>query len=132
MSFRKLINRRRYGFPSGFIECASNALDGDSSKFSRQATQDTEEFDWETLDDNTNVNWNEFIVTLGKISSLKRDRALLPAEFRSDGCLLHEAISLGAPDDGEFDILLNYVNMSNDEIYLMSSHHMLLSLDVHL
>lgn len=103
MSLRKLINRRRNGIPSGFVECAVNALGGDSSKFSRQATQDTEEFDWETLDDNTIINWDEFILTLGKISSLKRDRALLPSEFRSGGCLLHDAITLGAPDDGESD-----------------------------
>ena len=73
--------------------------DNDSSKFSRQATQDVEEFDWKTLDDNTKIDWDRFLIALGDITSLKHGGlARLPPEFRS-GCLLHDAIKLDAPDD---------------------------------
>lgn len=97
MSFKKLIPRRN---GIRFVECDFKAFaDNDSSKFSRQATQDTEEFDWETLDDNTKIDWDDFMNTLRKIPALKHGGlARLPPEFRS-GCLLHDAITLGAPED---------------------------------
>lgn len=100
MSFRKLISRRRNGVPSGFVELDLKSFgDNESSKYSRQATQDTEEFDWETLDDNTKIDWDEFCETIRKMPSLKGGTLeRLPQEFQS-GCLLHDAIRCGAPDD---------------------------------
>ena len=119
MSFRKLISRRRNGVPSGFVEAVNLKTLGDneSSKYSRQATQDTEEFDWETLDDNTNIDWDEFCATIRKIPSLKGGTALkqLPLEFQS-GCLLHDAIRCGAPDD----ILMYICEVSRSDFWALA------------
>lgn len=99
MSFRRptFFNRRK-GLLRSVVECDDEAFADESSKLSRQATQGKVEYGWESLDENTSY-WGDFIVTLGSISSLKHGGlAKLPPEFRS-GCLLHDAIQRGAPDD---------------------------------